>query len=922
MRSLYLPFFVSAMCLIMAAGCSRPADIRELPPGETMTRKTPGVSFHTYRFTVGEETYQEIEARQMGLDITLKLTRPDDSTLTWDTIGKYGRELICFRARQSGIFTLEISAYDPNTMGSYELERRVNASPGSIERRRARAFDTCWKAKQLHRQREHAPVALELADEAAGLWSALGEQDQAIVALYYKATASGISGLPLKKIETYEEGLALAAASDNGHLQGQFHQNLGTAYQKLGFFTKAVNHYRQALNFRGREDIARANTLESMGLTYAQLGDSRTGKKYLLEAFDIFERTRRLDKIRPFVYSELAKIYRREGNFEDADELLERAFRMSGDRAEDLIGVYKALARSLVETGQAAQALKHYRKALSMVPQDRLESRIYLETDMAEALIDLNREIEARDLLVKHLPFHLNQGNAQNLLHIQHNLLRISQRIGGNKELETAIMGRMRETLNEIRISNRSNELWDRFAERRFNYQETFLGLVLETAKDPAAEGFSQVENSRAAILRDVYSPDREILEPTMKTELARREDQILDLRFQSLFAPRDQQDGLDRLARTLVRGYTAMMSWSADGERENPSTPTVTLPQVQKMLKPGTSALYFALCHELIYLWRITARETVLATIENRRRVESDAEDFLKALAEIDEPGREKRIERLGARLGKELLGDLPEDTERLIIIPDGALHFIPFGALQVPGGKRLGLQYEITLLPSFSVGAALYRRAVERPAPAGVALFAISEFADMPDLPHAGEEAEEIRRIAGRTGHRPVFSRINDQVSKTALQEPVVQKAAYIHVATHGENGTDDPFGATLVFSSEKKKDRFLNVSEVARFKLNADLVCLSACRTALGRNTRLRGMMGFSQGFFKAGANGVLSSLWQVSDKATRELMVSFYRALLEDDLSPPAAMLQARREMVSRSGYADPFYWAGFSYSGVW
>jgi CHAT domain-containing protein len=96
----------------------------------------------------------------------------------------------------------------------------------------------------------------------------------------------------------------------------------------------------------------------------------------------------------------------------------------------------------------------------------------------------------------------------------------------------------------------------------------------------------------------------------------------------------------------------------------------------------------------------------------------------------------------------------------------------------------------------------------------------------------------------------------------------------------------------------------------------------VVLSACESALGREVRGEGMMGMTRGFFYAGAERVLVSLWNVNDRVTVELMRSFYQGILKEGLSPAEALRKAQDGIRRQEGRRAPYYWAGFTLQGEW
>ena len=145
-------------------------------------------------------------------------------------------------------------------------------------------------------------------------------------------------------------------------------------------------------------------------------------------------------------------------------------------------------------------------------------------------------------------------------------------------------------------------------------------------------------------------------------------------------------------------------------------------------------------------------------------------------------------------------------------------------------------------------------------------------------------------------------------------------------IHFATHGLLNTRTPQLSGLVFSlvdrRGRAKDGFLRLSDVERLRLNADLVVLSGCETALGRTVDGEGIIGLTRGFVVAGARRVVASLWKVDDLATAEMMQRFYTGMLVRHLPPAAALRSAQRQMAASARWGAPYYWAGFVIQGEW
>jgi CHAT domain-containing protein len=145
-------------------------------------------------------------------------------------------------------------------------------------------------------------------------------------------------------------------------------------------------------------------------------------------------------------------------------------------------------------------------------------------------------------------------------------------------------------------------------------------------------------------------------------------------------------------------------------------------------------------------------------------------------------------------------------------------------------------------------------------------------------------------------------------------------------LHFATHGLLNNKIPALSGLVFSLVDEQGRplngFLRLHEIYNLKLNADLVVLSGCQTALGQEVSGEGLIGLTRGFMHAGAPRVVASLWNVNDQATANLMKLFYERMLKDGLRPAAALRAAQIAMWKTEPNAIPYRWGAFILQGDW
>ena len=188
---------------------------------------------------------------------------------------------------------------------------------------------------------------------------------------------------------------------------------------------------------------------------------------------------------------------------------------------------------------------------------------------------------------------------------------------------------------------------------------------------------------------------------------------------------------------------------------------------------------------------------------------------------------------------------------------------------------------------------------------------------------LPFSLQEAKAI--LAAASGGE-VLSALGLDASLEALLHTDLSQFRIVHFATHGIINSSKAELSGIVLSLVDAKGQiqngFLRLHDIYNLKLNADLVVLSACDTALGKEIHGEGLVGLTRGFMHAGAKQVMASLWKINDAATADLMRRFYNKVLKDGLRPSAALREAQVEMWKQPGWRSPYYWAAFTMQGEW
>jgi CHAT domain-containing protein len=409
-------------------------------------------------------------------------------------------------------------------------------------------------------------------------------------------------------------------------------------------------------------------------------------------------------------------------------------------------------------------------------------------------------------------------------------------------------------------------------------------------------------------------------------------------------------------------------------------------LKEIQQTVLDENSILLEYYLGSVNVLWAVTPTSISMHLLPPRAEIEKDARKVYDSLvARNVHPHGESPAQRIAriseanslyqeaaARLSQTLLGPVADQLgkKRLLLVTEGALQYIPFSVLPAPrrvgqtSGKSFGqpliIDHEIVNLPSASVLSVLRKELASRkPAPKSLAIFADPVFsrqdprvelrATRPGSPEAAtdngsrtdlvegkleiskfgrlrfsrEEADGIAALAPRS---ETLKATDFAATKELTLNVNLRQYRILHFATHSLLNSRWPELSGVVLSLVDQKgepqDGFLRLTEIYNLRLNADLVVLSGCQTALGKEINGEGLVGLARGFMYAGAPRVIASLWSVDDRATAALMKRFYEKVLTKRLPPAAALKAAQIDLLSEKGWQSPYYWAAFAFQGEW
>jgi CHAT domain-containing protein len=335
----------------------------------------------------------------------------------------------------------------------------------------------------------------------------------------------------------------------------------------------------------------------------------------------------------------------------------------------------------------------------------------------------------------------------------------------------------------------------------------------------------------------------------------------------------------------------------------------------IQPFIPEGALLLEYFIAYDNIYLFlvdqtqiKVTRLSTDLGSVQKHIQLLWHNMRLIPRVSPRHIPALTKNAEGILFQLYQDLLAGVEDDLasfERLIVVPHGPLHYLPFHALH-DGQEYLLERFEIGYLPGGS-----FLRFI-KPADPGIDGVLVGANSFEGRLPHTHIEAD---RIAGLWGTQPLLE------GETTLERitTLAPASRAIHLATHGDFRPDNP-----LFSGLALADGWLTTLSIFNLRLQASLVTLSACET--GRNVISGGdeLLGLMRAFLSAGAASLVLSLWAVEDRSTAHLMEAFYSGLkqgLEKGEALRAAQRlllngQAQDEADLRQAYRHPYFWAPF------
>jgi CHAT domain-containing protein/Tfp pilus assembly protein PilF len=807
------------------------------------------------------------------------------------------------------------------------------------------------------------PQALDYGNQALALHRALGNRQLEAVTLNNLSMAYSNLGESQKALDCLNQALSLTRGLTDRRYESAMLGNIGLVYRELGEYQKALEYYDQALPLMrasGDRD-GEASTLHNIGSTYLSLGEPKKALEYFNQTL-----------------------------------LLVRA---SGDRYGE--------AFTLQNTGMAYRALGEPQKALDFLNQALLLRRAVGDILGEAGTLDrigttyssMGKHEEAARYLEQALslarPLGARSTEAATLAH----LARAEQGRGRLAVARTQIEAAL-NIIEGLRSKFIARQLRTSFSASTREYYDLYINLLMQMHQTEPRAGhdvtaFDASERARARSLLEMIAEARVDIRQGVDAALLERErtaQQQLNAKSERLTRllsrkpTEEQASTAKKEVENLLKDYEDV---SAEIRAKSPRYAALTQPQplkvteIQRLLDKDTVLLEYALGAERSYLWAVTPDTVKSFELPKGKEIESAAHQFHKLItdnANRNIPDQVQAATVLSTLVLSPVVAELGQ--KRLVIVSDGALQYVPFSALAVPGSlaptanqgkvknrlaapqyRPLITQHEIVQLPSASVLGELRRELRTRtPSDKTVAVMADPVFqdtdpridrtrsagggvagesktseeqtrsdlkrsleesglADLRRLPYSRREAEAIVALAPKGES---LMAVDFDASRATVTDDKLAKFRIVHFATHVLLNSSHPelsgIVLSLVSQDGQPQNGFLRLNEIYNLRLSADLVVLSACQTALGKEVRGEGLIGLTRGFMYAGAPRVVVTSWEINDEATAEFMKRFYDGMFKRGMRPAEALREAQLAMWKTRWWKAPYYWAGFQLQG--
>ena len=813
----------------------------------------------------------------------------------------------------------------------------------------------------VHQARGEYAAAMAQYEASLKIKSEIGDEGDILTTQNNIANVMAVTGRYYEAMALYKKGLATAEKTDNKRDKALIWGNMANIYDSMGRYADALSHHKVALLYRQLigEKSWEAQTLNNIGMIYREtgqyndallqyrksltiadeIGDSALKAKIFNngaivlddfgkpdEALEYYDESLKITRaigdkaVEALTLNNIAGIAFKHDKFEEAFKNYEASIaimRAIGNR-EGEASTLNNIGLVYFQTNRYDDALQQYRAALAIAEEiGTLDAALRAYWGMAmtyqaqkkwaQAVEHYRKTVERIEILRDYsedttLQAGLFDRFTAPYAGLAQCLVNLGDNVGAWQVSETAKARTLVDILQNGKVEIQKNMTpKERQSEDKFSATLTSLAVQLNTAQSLNDEKEIQLLKGKineARIVYDIFRRQLYILHPELQTKRARFSPLPLE-ELKSLFA---QEPDLCLLSYVVSEKETLLFVITRG---ENAATP-VTL--------------------------------TVHSLAIQERELEKQIKDFRLQCATangekrgfmFNVPVTPPQNYRSAARaLYQTLLAPVAEQLKgkkQVVILPDTVLHALPFQALIDADNRHFIEKFALGYAPSVTALVKMRELSRQRNSADTIAqsetLLAMGRpnyEETLRDLPATESEVKAIGTLFGEKATLFFGNQASEGKAKSEMN-----KARYLHFATHGLVNEAAPMYSSIALTQEKDNDGRLEARELLDMNLRSDMVVLSACETALGQRSDGEGVLGLTWALFVAGTPTSVVSQWSVDDTSTGKLMVEFYRNLRANEgLTKAESLRLAQLQLMQTKGYEHPFYWAPFVIVGDW
>jgi CHAT domain-containing protein/Tfp pilus assembly protein PilF len=733
------------------------------------------------------------------------------------------------------------------------------------------------------------------------------------------------------------------------------YNNAGVVYLQLGDLNNAV-HYLE-LAQRIKEEIHGSEHLNT-AVGYNNLGSVYVQK----EEFDKAENNYRLSiEVRKNIYGDnhpnliaplhtLSDLYIQVGRFGAARQELDKALSIGLARFNethlDLIDTYSLIALSYLIEGDFNKADDYYSKTLSLILGVDISeettipdlTQVSYTLKLIENIRGLNRVLNEKykaseDEQLLHKSLRLTSIASETIDMLQSSFQDEASKlnlIDNNYEIYSNALDVIYELYT---LSNDDNWLDEMF----YFSEKSRSRIALDLLQSVEARNFGGVSDEVINVEKELNT---KVSDYHQKLQLEQEKGEegsqsVLRQYRDSLFYAKRE---LHQFTRSLEESYPDYYQLKYDRN-------LAARNDIQAMISQDETVLSYSFGTESLYAIIINSKQIRVKKLE----IDEGLADQIERIRKSVISGRTTEYEEAAYHLYTQLIKSVKDllRTESLIILPDQALHYLPFEMLltEKPNGKMypqmpfLLRRYQIQYMPSATVMLTKQQQRLEEPknllalAPFSQTTIPLEQnmlneryFDQLTPLPLTGYETREIAKLFRVRNslwsfffpeHAEVLT--DRRASKSRILNGALNDYGFIHFATHAFVNETNPALSGIALHGGDDGDGLIYVGDIYNLQMRADLVVLGGCDTGLGEIRRGEGLIGFTRAFLYAGASNLVVSMWKVNDKPTAHLMIRFYEHIREGQ-SYGSALRNAKISLMDHPEYAAPRNWAAFILNG--